>query len=102
MLHDLIALLSGALFCNCIPHLVAGLQGECFPTPFARPPGRGLSPAWVNFAWGFCNLAAATAMTLRRSAHLGELVDTLLIFAGAALAGGLLSLRFARVRAQRA
>lgn len=102
MLDDLTAFASGALFCNCVPHLVAGLQGERFPTPFAQPPGRGLSPAWVNFAWGFCNLAAATAMTLRRSAHVGGWVDTLLILAGAAVAGGLLSLRFAKVRTARA
>ena len=32
---------AGAFLCNAIPHLVAGLQGQPFPSPFAKPPGRG-------------------------------------------------------------
>ena len=41
--------LAGALLCNSIPHLAAGLRGEPFPTPFGRPPGEGKSPPLVNF-----------------------------------------------------
>ncbi len=40
-------LLAGALVCNCIPHLTAGLQGQNFPTPFAKPRGVGNSAAVV-------------------------------------------------------
>lgn len=48
--------LTGALLCNCIPHLAAGLRGEAFPTPFAKPPGEGNSPPLINFLWGSVNL----------------------------------------------
>ena len=47
---------AGAFLCNAVPHLVAGLQGQPFPTPFARPRGIGNSPPVVNFLWGLFNL----------------------------------------------
>ncbi len=49
--------LAGALLCNCIPHLASGLRGEAFPTPFASPPGKGLSSPLLNFLWGAANLS---------------------------------------------
>ena len=49
--------LAGALLCNCIPHLASGLRGEAFPTPFADPPGKGLSSPLLNFLWGAANLS---------------------------------------------
>jgi hypothetical protein len=48
--------LAGALLINTIPHLVNGLSGRRFPSPFASPPGVGESPAVVNVLWGFANL----------------------------------------------
>ena len=59
-------LLAGALLCNCIPHLAAGLRGEPFPTPFAKPPGEGLSPPLVNFIWGSANLFGGVALAAWR------------------------------------
>lgn len=47
---------AGAFLCNCLPHLVAGLQGVPFPSPFAKPPGAGNSSPLVNVLWGFFNL----------------------------------------------
>lgn len=55
--------LGGVLALNALPHLVAGVQGRRFPTPFAKPPGRGLSPAWVNLLWAMANLALCWALT---------------------------------------
>lgn len=49
--------LSGAALVNAVPHTVSGLRGQEFPTPFADPPGRGLSSPVVNVAWGLSNLA---------------------------------------------
>lgn len=49
----------GATLINAIPHLVSGVTGRPFQTPFANPPGEGLSSATVNVLWGFANLAAA-------------------------------------------
>jgi hypothetical protein len=53
----LAAFFAGAFLANSIPHLVKGICGDPFPTPFAKPPGRGLSSPPVNAAWGLLNLA---------------------------------------------
>ena len=52
----------GAFLCNAIPHLVNGLRGEPFQTPFAKPHGVGLSSPTVNVLWGLANVAAAVAI----------------------------------------
>lgn len=50
---------AGAFLANGIPHFVQGIGGRKFPTPFASPPGRGLSPAPVNVVWGSANFLLA-------------------------------------------
>jgi hypothetical protein len=56
-MHIYVAYFFGALFlANAVPHLVAGLQGRPFQSPFAKPPGEGLSSSRVNALWGFFNL----------------------------------------------
>jgi hypothetical protein len=55
-----VALFFGGVFLmNAIPHVIAGVLGRAFQTPFARPSGEGLSSSTVNVAWGFGNLVAA-------------------------------------------
>ena len=58
-LHDLSYFAGGAVLINAVPHLVAGVSGEAFQSPFAKPPGKGLSSATVNVLWGFFNLVIA-------------------------------------------
>ena len=48
----------GVFLVNAIPHFVAGTMGRPFQSPFAKPPGQGLSSATVNVLWGFFNAAA--------------------------------------------
>ncbi|HSZ73918.1 MAG TPA: hypothetical protein VK779_03785 [Rhizomicrobium sp.] len=48
---------SGAFLANSIPHIVHGISGSRFQSPFARPPGIGESSAIVNVLWGAFNLA---------------------------------------------
>lgn len=43
---------------NSVPHLIHGISGDPFPTPFADPPGKGLSSSTVNVAWAFANIVA--------------------------------------------
>ena len=50
--------LGGAFLTNAVPHFVSGVMGRAFQSPFARPPGQGLSSSTVNVLWGVCNLAA--------------------------------------------
>src|ERR1700679_2859473 len=47
---------AGLFLSNAIPHLCSGLRGESFPTPFAKPPGKGLSSPVTNTLWGSFNL----------------------------------------------
>ncbi|MBI4819155.1 MAG: hypothetical protein HY791_22980 [Deltaproteobacteria bacterium] len=49
----------GAFLANFVPHFVAGVSGRSFPSPFAKPPFRGLSSPAVNVLWGLLNLALA-------------------------------------------
>lgn len=50
-------LFSGAFATNAIPHLANGLSGNRFPTPFAKPHGKGLSSPLLNVLWAFFNIA---------------------------------------------
>ena len=54
--HIVAYFFGGAFFVNAIPHFTNGVSGRKFPTPFASPPGKGLSPAVVNVLWGSLNL----------------------------------------------
>jgi hypothetical protein len=49
----------GAVLANALPHLVNGISGRPFQSPFAKPPGQGLSSSTVNVLWGFLNLLIA-------------------------------------------
>lgn len=49
----------GAFFSNALPHLINGVSGRSFQSPFAKPPGKGLSSPTVNVLWGFLNLVLA-------------------------------------------
>lgn len=56
---------AGAFAGNAIPHLVAGMQGRAFQSPFATPPGKGLSSARLNVVWGCFNLVIAWLLLAR-------------------------------------
>lgn len=55
----------GAFLANAVPHFVSGIMGQAFQSPFARPPGHGLSSATVNVLWGFANLVVAYLLICR-------------------------------------
>jgi hypothetical protein len=46
----------GVLLANAIPHFVSGMMGRPFQSPFAKPPGVGLSSSTVNVLWGAFNI----------------------------------------------
>jgi hypothetical protein len=49
----------GAFLVNAIQHIVSGVLGRAFQTPFAKPPGKGFSSSSVNVLWGFFNVMVA-------------------------------------------
>jgi hypothetical protein len=58
----LCAFFSGLFLTNAIPHVVQGICGNKFPTPFAKPPGKGLSSPTVNVLWGLFNAIVGTIL----------------------------------------
>jgi hypothetical protein len=64
--YTLVALFfGGAFLANAVPHIVNGISGRAFQTPFAKPPGRGVSPSSINGVWGFINLFIAWLLLVR-------------------------------------
>jgi len=57
--HYLAYFFGGAFLANAIPHFVNGVSGNAFQSPFASPPGQGLSSSTVNVLWGALNFAVA-------------------------------------------
>jgi hypothetical protein len=41
------------------------MMGQPFQSPFAKPPGRGLSSSTVNVLWGFANIVVAYLLIAR-------------------------------------
>lgn len=63
--HDLSYFFGGAFLANSIPHLTNGVSGHPFQSPFATPPGVGLSSSTVNVLWGLLNLAIGYLLVCR-------------------------------------
>jgi hypothetical protein len=57
--HYVAYFFGGAFLANAIPHFVMGVTGHSFQSPFAHPPGEGLSSALVNVLWGTTNFIIA-------------------------------------------
>jgi hypothetical protein len=73
-LHLVSYFFGGMFASNAVPHYVAGVMGRPFQSPFANPPGKGLSSATVNVLWGLLNAVIAGLLVL----HVGtfDLRDT--------------------------
>ena len=63
--HYVAYFFGGAFLANFIPHFVNGVSGSPFQSPFATPPGEGLSSSTVNVAWGLFNLLVAYLLLIR-------------------------------------
>ncbi len=63
--HEAAYLFGGAFLANAVPHFVSGTMGRPFQSPFAKPPGEGLSSSTVNVLWGFANFVAAYLLIAR-------------------------------------
>ena len=88
------AFFSGAFLANTVPHFVKGVCGDPFPTPFAKPPGKGLSSPPVNVAWALFNLVAGYLLLKTGQVSSEHRTPLLLSFAGFAALSLLGSVEF--------
>ena len=88
----------GAFMANAIPHFSNGISGRSFPTPFAHPPGKGLSPPTINVLWGAFNAVVGYLLVFRVGYFaVHDTQNVLLVGAGALVMGVMLSQAFGQV-----
>lgn len=92
-LHAVSYFFGGAFIANAAPHFVSGVMGEPFQSPFAKPPGKGLSSSTVNVLWGFFNLVAGYLLVCRVGDFGLRVTSDVVPFGMGILAMGLLSAR---------
>ena len=96
-LHGLAYFFGGAFLANAVPHWVSGVMGRAFQSPFAKPPGEGLSSSRVNVLWGFLNLVIGYLLICRvGSFDLRSTTDVVAAGAGALLMSLFMARHFGR------
>jgi hypothetical protein len=99
--YDYIAcFFAGMFLANVVPHFVHGISGDRFPTPFASPPGRGLSSPTVNVLWAFLNMAAGYILFRVGKVTSGNALAFLVFFAGIVVISTMSSVQFAKKQAK--
>jgi hypothetical protein len=95
--HHIAYFFGGAFLANAIPHYVSGVMGRPFQSPFAKPPGEGLSSSTVNVFWGFLNLVVGYVLICRIGSFDLRATDQVAAAGcGALLLGALMAQRFGR------
>lgn len=96
-LDDLSYFFAGVFLTNAVPHFVSGVMGRSFQSPFAKPPGQGLSSSTVNVLWGFLNLVIGYVLICRiGDFNLRATDNAVAAGAGVLLAGIVLARGFGR------
>ncbi|KIO76748.1 hypothetical protein TH53_13025 [Pedobacter lusitanus] len=86
---------AGMFLANFVPHFTKGISGDAFPTPFANPPGKGLSSPFLNVVWALFNLAAGYLLFRAGKISADNSLSVIVFFAGIAVISLLMSVRFA-------
>ncbi|HEY4008866.1 MAG TPA: hypothetical protein VGM11_01860 [Acidobacteriaceae bacterium] len=85
---------AGMFLGNAVPHFVHGISGDPFPSPFAKPPGKGLSSAPVNVVWALVNLVIGWILFCAGHVASGAWPARVVFFAGIAVISVLMSVQF--------
>jgi hypothetical protein len=94
-LHLVSYFVGGIFMANAIPHFVSGIMGRPFQTPFAKPPGEGLSSSTVNVLWGFFNAVVGYLLVVRvGNFDLRSISDVFALAVGALLISFLMARHF--------
>jgi hypothetical protein len=93
-------LFAGMFLANVVPHFVHGISGDPFPTPFAHPPGKGLSSPTVNVVWALFNLAVGYVLFRAGRISSEDYPALIIFFAGIAAISIMSSVGFAKKQAR--
>jgi hypothetical protein len=94
------AFFAGAFLANVVPHFVHGISGDRFPTPFAHPPGRGLSSPTVNVIWAWVNLVVGYVLFRAGNVSSAETPTLIVFLAGIIFISTALSFSFRQKMSQ--
>ncbi|MDR3714842.1 MAG: hypothetical protein P4L51_18685 [Puia sp.] len=86
---------AGLFLSNFVPHFVNGISGNGFPTPFAKPPGKGLSSPVVNVLWSLLNLVVGYLLLRAGNLSCQDTLSLVIFLAGFGLLSVLMAKRFA-------
>jgi hypothetical protein len=96
--HYLACFFTGMFLANAVPHFVMGVTGTPFPSPFASPPGKGLSSPTVNVYWGFFNLVVGYLLFRGGKISKENRWGILLLFVGILIMAVMLSYSFVGIQ----
>jgi hypothetical protein len=75
---------AGAFLANFVPHFIKGVSGDPFPTPFSKPPGKGLSSPIVNVWWALLNVLVGYLLFRVGKVSPDDMLSLIVFFLGAA------------------
>ncbi|MDR0792999.1 MAG: hypothetical protein LBE82_06800 [Chitinophagaceae bacterium] len=87
---------AGMFLANFVPHFITGISGNKFPTPFAKPPGKGLSSPVLNVVWGLLNLVIGFLLFKAAKISIDDTLSLIIFFIGIALMSIFSSINFAK------
>ena len=92
--HFIACFFAGMFLANAVPHFVHGVSGDLFPSPFANPPGKGLSSPTVNVLWGLGNFFVGYILLRTGRVSQERTWSLLVLFAGIVCMSVMLSVTF--------
>lgn len=92
--HYVSGFFAGFFLTNVVPHFVNGISGNSFPTPFATPPGKGLSLPLTNVLWALFNLVIGYLLFRVSKINSKNKLALVIFFAGILCVSIMLSIAF--------
>jgi hypothetical protein len=98
--HYVACFFAGMFLTNVVPHFVHGVSGDCFPTPFANPRGKGLSSPTLNVLWALFNLVVGYLLVRVGKLSSGGDLALVIFLAGIVAISIMMSLQFREKQTQ--
>jgi hypothetical protein len=98
--HYIASFFAGSFLANAVPHFIHGISGDRCPTPFAKPPGKGLSSPIVNTIWALANVVAGYLLYRAGRVSSGGDLEIVIFFLGIVAISIPMSAHFVHKQAQ--